>query len=359
MPASRIRVRPAHSHGGVIAFAATLGAMMAVPVAAYTWFWYSVPDFIRFFRYNFWIINSIQAVIAFIPFLLFIIWLPRHCQHARWVAAAGATYALSLAAFSMLGVDLFLPWAAWDGLLEHLALLPIGALAGAGIALLMLVVYRWLIVRVIEQDGTLCHHCAYPAGRSNSAACPECGTPIGEMPRSRSDRLMAGFARRRRVSFAAMFIVLAAGYALVARAEHEHRTLGRSFGGEWRTYHHAVYNPLQSRLETAAFRPIGFDDPRAVAVITMARHPAWRRRELQLRTGYLTDVSGDGMISPGEPWIHMNVPPHRVPHVMKFGPSEAVIERLREAAIASEWRETATRWQAPTERIELSWPEDE
>jgi hypothetical protein len=345
---------------GLLAIAAVLGAVMAIPVASYSWLWSYLPPWTWSSAFRIWFISLIQAALALVPFLAFLIWLPRHCQHVRWVAAAGATYSLSITLFAFVLADLAYPYNAFDALPYYLPLIPVGPVIGSAMALAACGLQRSFVSQLLEQDGTLCSHCGYPARRSGSVTCPECERACTVIARSRSERLIHWFGFHNRRVLGTLATIVALGYGVVYWTNREHQTLGRTFGEEWTHSRHQVVTGMGSRKRgTATYRPVGTDGGSGVVVVALSHRPSWRKRELSVALGHIVRVSpgGNDLIASGNPAVYVHVPREHQRRLLRHGPPEHIIQRLLQRASEEGWQQD-DRWWWVTHAVKVQWDDE-
>ncbi|NNE45976.1 MAG: hypothetical protein HKN37_04870 [Rhodothermales bacterium] len=207
----RVKVRPPHRHSalvlisGVLAFccgagmgcvgAAMLELAMAIPLLALAWI----------------------AVLLLIM-LTYLIWLSIRCQHPVYVVVS------SVAFMVMMAIGVFTSMATVSPEFAIVLRQGFGDLGGfvlaagilGGISGFMLVLFvRVTCVRVIDQDGSLCAVCGYPAGRGGQDRCSECGSRVQQRRQAAGlDHILSGPAGRVRLC-AVVVLIVAVGFAYV------------------------------------------------------------------------------------------------------------------------------------------------
>jgi hypothetical protein len=351
----RVRVRPPHSHRGLLVLSAVIAAVLVVPTAVFSATWMYLPQAI-FLRGN-WllIINLTQLGLILVPFFTFVVWLSRQCQHTSWVAATGAAYWFVLVLMVLLANSLSMPHWGFDPLHQLLMAFAVASLIGAVAAIVVMKIYRMFFRRVIEQDGTLCSACGYPVSRSKSANCPECGEQHRPATTTRGERAIAACARNGRAILVAMLVLFTLGYGWAILAERQHRTLGENFGDMWiRSDRPAFFD--DDRSASAVYRPIRIGRHDAEAILMLEQTHAFCRPDLELRIAYVQ--SGQDVwpfAQHGSAIITIAVPREQFREVLRHGPPDTAIARLIETAETEGW--LPVEHSPERKRIVVDWSE--
>lgn len=357
MSASRVRVRLPHSHWGLALLSVWLGALASIPLV----FAAIGPEWITL-RMT----ESTYIAIAMVPVLLFVAWLVTQCHHQAGIAPASASYAISFYTFLVVPICLHFPFIFVYSGINWMT--PAGAvIAVCTVTILSLValgVCRSFVFRLVEQDGTLCEVCAYPAGRSRSTRCPECGSPANEAPTtSRTSRLIEWIARHRLFSIGPPAAIIVIGIVWLLLSARDHRLLGNDSwdGGPWETVFWSLSAPLDFGPATCAHQPFSEGSVMHIAV-DLAQRSAWQSRHMRIRIASRQSLASTGRprsfeIVNGDPVIQCIVPPEHITAVLRNGPPAELISRLQRAAEQADWK-PADQWYAVREIIEVPWSDE-
>lgn len=359
MPATRVRVRPPHRHKGLFIlwalYGISCGALFAVFMEKMQRVW-SYLAFKLSGTLGFAAVPVVITLLLFTPPCCAALYMARCCQHRGPVYLSGqivgTCYGIGIMIailFVKGGPSTHTPW--W-GYLFIAGLIVGGGVFMGLIGLLFSAVYYHFVAVLVEQDGTLCVTCGYPAAHSPSDRCSECGTsrdtPMA--PFGRIYRFADYLGHHARSLLYVVLVVLVGTVGVVIWHDLPvWRFTARFAGGRSpaRAVHIPAggYHPQTSMAVGIELnRGIAGGPAGAVLVIQQYRDTYFRAPRIQIRLAQWINL---GVIGPwkqplgyhqdGIPRIVCDLDADQTRHVMEHDIPEGLIDALVAAANEAGW----------------------
>lgn len=362
---SRIRVRPPHPHAGLVLLEAILGLshglLICVLIGNPIVFALCATPLVI-------VVAAVVLVLVFVPASLNAGQLVQCCNHLKWLVLMGQIYGTSFGFSVYLWLVSTNPMVAARPVrtgIECLVWLATTGLVAVSFVLVHLLFFRARGLVLIEQDGTLCPHCAYPVRRSTSERCPECGTPVNA-PTKRHAMLglLAGYIQRSPHLFGTpLALIVVCSIAAVIWCQYPYARFVSRFPSSVNEFD-LDYVTRAASFAPTSFTPNGLISYQRIAgsdnaalIVVFGRPTFFADPIMQIRLGGAdrrirtkTLYYRDGLRRVG-----CNLDASQTRHLLKHGINDCIVKAITEKAAAVGWvAPSPSIWNSSPELVEVS-----